>query len=60
MTCWEATSRRDTPAHLANCQTLLLRLPMTAAEAQGYADRYQAARWDPVEEELRKLEASTY
>ena len=32
---------------------------MTAAEAQGYADRYLADRWDPVVDELTKLEAST-
>ena len=31
---------------------------MTSAEAQGYADQYLAERWDPVVEELRKLEAS--
>ena len=31
---------------------------MTAAEAQGYADRGWE-RWDPVVEELKKLEAST-
>ena len=31
---------------------------MTAAEAQGYADTYTASRWNPVVEELRKLEAS--
>ena len=30
---------------------------MTASEAQGYADRYLAERWDPVVEELTKLEA---
>ncbi len=32
---------------------------MTSTEAQGYADQYLAERWDPVVEELRKLEAST-
>ena len=30
---------------------------MSAAEAQGYADQHLAERWDPVVEELRKLEA---
>ena len=29
---------------------------MTAAEAQGYADQYLAARWNPVVTELKKLE----
>ena len=32
---------------------------MSAAEAQGYADQFLAERWDPVVEELTKLEAST-
>ncbi len=31
---------------------------MTAAEAQGYADTYTAARWDPVVAELAAMEAS--
>ena len=31
---------------------------MTAAEAQGYADTYWAKRWDPVVEELTKLESA--
>ena len=31
---------------------------MTAAEAQGYADRFPAARWDPVAAELEQLEAA--
>ena len=31
---------------------------MTSTEAQGYADQYLADRWDPVVEELRKLEAA--
>ena len=31
---------------------------MSAAEAQGHADQYLAARWDPVVEELTKLEAA--
>ena len=30
---------------------------MTAAEAEGYADQHLAERWDPVVEELTKLEA---
>ena len=30
---------------------------MTAAEAQGYADQYTAARWDPVVAELTEMEA---
>ena len=31
---------------------------MTSAEAQGYADQYLPERWDPVVEELRKLEGT--
>ena len=32
---------------------------ITAAEAQGYADQYSAERWNPVVEELKRLEALT-
>ena len=31
---------------------------MTSAEAQGYANQYLAARWDPVADELAALEAA--
>ena len=31
---------------------------MTSAEAQGYAEQYLAERWEPVVEELSRLEAS--
>jgi hypothetical protein len=32
--------------------------PMSAAEAQGYANQYDATRWDPVVAELEALEAA--
>ena len=38
-------------------KTLGLLEDMTAAEAQDYADRHQAARWDPVVAEFTNLEA---